>query len=256
MAEAITCTQADATWILTLNRPERLNAIDLDVCARLSELVRAADSNPNVRALIITGEGRAFSAGADISILEALPDGAAFRTFLTGLTDAYRLLETAATPSIAAINGAALGGGLELALSCDFRIATRMAKLGLPEIALGLLPGAGGTQRLPRLAHAGVARRMLLTGAPVTADEALAAAIIDEVVDIDDLMPTAQRLASTLVACSPAAVAAAKRLLDEGPSLGLEAAIKLEREVVSGLFDGSDRIEGLAAFRERRVPRF
>ena len=256
MTELITCDMSTSTWVLTLNRPDQLNAIDPETCARLAEIVGAADADPSARVLLITGAGRAFSAGADISVLETLADGPDFGRFVTHLTDAYRVIETARTPSIAAINGAALGGGLELALACDFRIASTTASFGLPEIRLGLLPGAGGTQRFPRLVGASVARRMLFTGLAIKSAEALEVGLVDQVVAPEDLMTAAQALASSLKEVSADAIAAGKRLLNEGAALDLAAAIELEREVVSELFEGPDRVEGIAAFRERRPPRF
>jgi enoyl-CoA hydratase len=207
-----------------------------------------------LRAIVVTGAGRAFSAGADISELDTLSDGHDFARFVHGLTVAYDRLQACPVPSVAAINGIAFGGGLELALACDLRLAAPGARLGVPEIKLGLLPAAGGSQRLARLLPAAVAKQMLMTGAPLGVEHAVRLGLLNAVED--DVLGAATALATTLAAGPPQALAAAKRLVDIGGPLPLEAGITLERETVSRLFDTRDRSEGLAAFREKRTPRF
>src|SRR3954447_5891723 len=182
--------------VLTLDRPERLNAIGSDTVALLHQALDRIEADADTRAIVVTGEGRAFSAGADISELDTLHDGADFARFVTGLTDVFGRLAACATPSIAAINGIALGGGCELALACDLRLAAPNARLGVPEIKLGLLPGAAGTQRLARLLPIAVAKHMLMTGAPLSADAALGFGLLNGV--HDDVLAAAMDLARAL----------------------------------------------------------
>ena len=155
--------------VLTLNRPGRLNAIGRDVLALLAAAVTEAAADERVRALVIAGAGRAFCAGADLDEIEALTDARAFRAYVAAMTEAYQLIADCPKPSVAALHGLAFGGGLELALACDLRVAEAGARLGMPEMKLGVLPGAGGTQRLPRLVPPGIAKQMILTGEPLTA---------------------------------------------------------------------------------------
>jgi len=240
--------------LLTLDRPSRLNAIGSDTVAELHQHLDVIEGDDELRAIVITGEGRAFSAGADISELDTLHDGTDFGRFVKGLTDAYDRLEASPVPSIAAINGMAFGGGCELALACDLRLAAPAAKLGVPEIKLGLLPAAGGSQRLARLLPAAITKHMLFTGAALDADTALRLGLLNSI--HDDVVVTALELAASLADGPPAAYAAAKRLVHEGGELSFAASIDLERALVSALFDTDDRVEGLTAFREKRPPRF
>lgn len=240
--------------LLTLNRPERLNAIGSDTVAELHAHLDLIEADDDLRAIVVTGAGRAFSAGADITELDSLIGGQAFARFVSGLTDAYARLEASPTPGIAAINGIALGGGCELALACDLRLAAPSARIGVPEIKLGLLPAAGGSQRLARTLPAAVAKHMLLTGVPLSADDAHRLGLVNSI--HDDVLDAALDLATTLADGPPRALAAAKRLVDVGGPLPLEAGVLLERETVAALFDTEDRIEGLAAFLEKRPPRF
>lgn len=242
--------------VLTLNRPGRLNAIGRDVLGLLAGAVAAAAADERVRALVITGAGRAFSAGADLDEIEALPDARAFREFIARMTEVYQMIADCPKPSVAALHGVAYGGGLELALACDLRVAESGARLGVPEVKLGMLPGAGGTQRLPRLAPAGLAKQMILTGEPITAERAYAVGLVNELAGPGQALTAALGLAARLAAGAPLALAAGKRLVDQGLGLDLAAAIGYERESVGRLFGTADRAEGLAAFRERRPPTF
>jgi enoyl-CoA hydratase len=241
---------------VTLARPDRLNAIGRDTLRELDEILRDLERDHDVRALVLTGEGRAFCAGADIDELSQLAGPADFAAFVREFTDVLARLEAHPLPSVAAIDGAALGGGLELALACDLRVASDAARLGVPEVRLGLLPGAAGTQRLPRLLPCGIALQMLLTGAPLDAVEAHRLGLVNELTGDDPALVGAERLARELAAGPPLAHAAAKRLVQEGASLALTDAVTLERDVVSGLFGTADAAEGLAAFREKRTPTF
>ncbi len=240
--------------LLTIDRPARLNAIGSDTIAELHTHLDVIEAESELRAIVITGAGRVFSAGADITELDSLRHGHDFARFVRGLTDGYGRLAAIPIPSIAAINGIAFGGGLELALACDLRIAAPGARLGVPEIKLGLLPAAGGSQRLARFLPPAVAKHLLLTGAPLNAEEALRWGLINSIED--DAVAVAMTLAASLAEGPPMALAAAKLLVDRGGPLALDDGIELERDTVAGLFDTADRAEGLAAFLTKRAPRF
>ncbi len=256
MGPALLSQTNGAITVLTLNRPDRLNAIGSDVLGLLVAAVAAAAADDQVRALVITGAGRAFCAGADLSEIEALPDARAFRGFIARMTEVYQLISDCQKPSVAALHGVAFGGGLELALACDLRVAEHDARLGVPEMKLGVLPGAGGTQRLPRLVPAAIAKQMILTGEPITAERAHALGLINELAAPGEAVPAALSLAAQVAAGAPLALAAGKRLVDQGLGMDLAAAISYEGESVSMLFGTADRAAGLAAFRERRPPTF
>ena len=246
----------DGIAVVTLTRPDRLNAIGTDTLAALDAALTELDADDSVRAFVVNGEGRAFCAGADIDELAGLDGAAGFARFVRAFTDVLDRLERHPKPSVAAIDGAALGGGLELALACDLRVASDGARLGVPEIKLGLLPGAGGTQRLPRLIPRGVALQMLLTGAPLGAVEAHRLGLVNELSGDSPAVVVAMRLARELAAGPPLALGAAKHLVQRGATLSLTDAIDLERETVAGLFVTDDAAEGLTAFRTKRAPEF
>jgi enoyl-CoA hydratase len=242
--------------ILTLNRPERLNAIGTPTIHDLAAILTDLAGDGDVGAVVITGEGKAFSAGADIAEFSAFQRPADFAEFIHRLSDTYAELQALPMPSIAAINGVAFGGGLELALACDLRVAAAGARLGVPEIKLGLLPGAGGTARLTRMLPPGIAKQLLLTGAPITASDAHRFGLVNEVVEEGAALTRSIELAETMAALPAQALAAAKRLVDQGVDMPLTAAVTLERETVSRLFGTDDRVEGVAAFLEKRPARF
>jgi enoyl-CoA hydratase len=246
----------DAIAVITLTRPDRLNAIGTDTLTALDAALGELSADDAVRALVIAGEGRAFCAGADIDELSTLAGAVAFAGFVHFFTDVLDRLEQLPKPSVAAIDGVALGGGLELALACDLRVASDRARLGVPEIKLGLLPGAGGTQRLPRLVPRGIAKQMLLTGEPLGALDAHRLGLINELSGDAPALVVAERLAATIAAGPPLAHAAAKRLIDDGATMALADAIALERATVSALYESNDAHEGLAAFRKQRPPEF
>jgi enoyl-CoA hydratase len=248
--------RADHVAVVTLARPHRLNAIGSDTLADLDAALSDLEADTDVRAFVITGEGRAFSAGADIDELSGLDGAAGFARFVRAFTDVLDRLEQHPTPSIAAVDGVAFGGGLELALACDLRVASDRARLGVPEIKLGLLPGAGATQRLPRLLPRGVATQMLLTGEALGAVDAHRLGLVNELSGEAPALVVAERLAREIAAGPPLAHAAAKHLVQRGVTLSLTDAIDLEREIVSDLFTTADAAEGLAAFREKRPPEF
>ncbi|WP_405622806.1 enoyl-CoA hydratase/isomerase family protein [Streptomyces sp. NBC_00076] len=242
----------DKIAVLTLDRPGQLNALGSRTMEQLTQALDDVRDNDDVRALVLTGAGRAFSAGADIGEIESCTTPGQFRAFVGRLTETFALLEDFPKPSVAAVHGFAFGGGLELALACDLRVAERGTRLGLPEMKLGVLPGAGGTQRLPRLVPPAVAKQMILTGEPIDAERAHALGLVNELAEPGGALKAAEALAAKLTAGAPLALAAGKRLIDYGLGMDLEAAIAYERETVSVLFSTEDRAEGLKAFRERR----
>ncbi len=241
---------------ITVNRPDRLNALDRATLLELQRALTAVQAEPAVRALILTGAGdRAFAAGADIRELAEL-DVLAARKYSRLGQDLLRQLELLSIPVIAAINGYALGGGLELAMACTLRIAAEQAKLGLPEVKLGLLPGFGGTQRLPRLIPAGVALEMMLTGEPLTAAEALQYGLVSRVVPAADLAVTAEKLAQKIAANAPLAVGFCLEAVRRGGEMGLDAALGLESNLFALACTTQDKKEGTRAFLEKRTPQF
>jgi enoyl-CoA hydratase/carnithine racemase len=246
----------DRVAVLTLDRPEVLNAIGTASTDQLQAALDRLHDDNRVRALVLAGEGRAFSAGADLGEIESFTQPYEFRAFVGRMTKVFANLQAFPKPSVAAVHGFAFGGGLELALSCDLRVAERGARLGLPEMKLGVLPGSGGTQRLPQLIPPAVAKQMILTGEPIDAERAYALGLVNELAEPGDALAMAFDLAGQLAAGAPLALAAGKRLIDEGLPMDLDAAIAYERETVSVLFCSRDRAEGLKAFRERRPGRF
>jgi enoyl-CoA hydratase len=253
---AVTYERRGAIALVTLRRAEQLNALSSTVVRALDAVIGELERQSDVRVIVVTGHGKAFSAGADIKEFSALDGPIAFRGFIELLQRTLRRLEQMAQPSIAAVNGIAFGGGLELAMACDLRIADPKARLGLPEIKLGLLPGAGGTQRLPRLVPSAVAAEIILTGNPVDASQALQIGLVNAVSEPGQSVERALALAETIAARAPLALTAAKRLRDQAAALPLDAGLQLERETVTKLFGTNDRVEGTAAFVEKRDPRF
>jgi enoyl-CoA hydratase len=236
--------------ILTLNRPECLNAIDREVLRLLAEHVAAAAADDAVRALVITGSGeRAFSAGADVSAFKQLSSAEAYE-LMRYAQDVYQQLDDVPKVSIAAINGYALGGGLELALACDLRVAAPGAQLGHPEITLANIPGWGGTQRLPRLVGEAVAKDLILTGRLVGAREALDVRLVHRIADADALQ-AALTLAATLSQYSPTAVALAKRAVHAARS-SPEAGFEVERLGVALCFATAEQQEAIRRFTDKK----
>ena len=242
--------------LLTLDRPERLNALSSEVAAAIADAVTSVTADPAVRSIVVAGEGRVFCAGADIAELRTLEGPHEFSAFVARLADAMQALARCPKPSVAAIHGVAFGGGLELALACDVRVADENAQLGVPEIKLGLLPGATGTARLSRMLTPAIAKQLLMTGEPLSAADAARLGLINQIVPSGGAREAALELARRLAALPPLALAAAKRLVDDGASMSLESAIIFERETVSILFATEDRVEGLNAFIEKRAPTF
>jgi enoyl-CoA hydratase len=248
--------QEGAVRTMTLNRPQALNALDpltLDELLRCCEDVRATS---DVRCVIITGAGtKAFVAGADIAAMEHMSalEGRAFACHGQRVLHA---VEELPVPVIAAVNGFALGGGLELALACDLIIASQTARFGQPEINLGIIPGFGGTQRLARRVGVGAARLLIYSGEMVDAHEALRLGLVNRVVAAEALMPEVQKLASALAAKAPVALQQAKAAVNIGGDIDLRDGCRYEAEAFAVAFGSEDRVEGMRAFREKRRPTF
>jgi enoyl-CoA hydratase len=243
-----------AVATVTVDRPDAMNALDVATLTDLRDRLAELKDDQNVRAVVLTGAGeRAFIAGADIKAMSAMDVAAAKSWGELGHAVARRL-ETMPKPTIAAINGFALGGGCELAAACDIRYASARAKLGQPEINLGIIPGWGGTQRLARLCGLGFAKELILTGRLVEADEALSRGLVDGVHDpvLDKALETARLLATK----SPVAIAAAKRAINHALQGDHVANLELEYTEFGGLFASEDAKEGLTAFIEKREPTF
>jgi enoyl-CoA hydratase/carnithine racemase len=242
-------------WI-ELDGADRLNPIGTSTYTDIASAVRDFDSDVQVRAVVIHGAGRAFSAGADIAEISSFADRAQFETFIHGFTDALDVLASSPLPVIAAVHGAAFGGGLELALACDLRVATADAKLGLPEAKLGVLPGAGGTQRLPRIVPLGVATEMLMLGVPISGRRGYDVGLINVLAETGNVVSCAAQLARQLADGSAQVPAALKSLLRATLTLPLADGIEGERTVAADLFDSADGREGFAAFVAKRAPSF
>jgi enoyl-CoA hydratase len=242
--------------VLTVNRPERLNALSRDLLEQIGRAVLTFAADPAQGALILTGAGeKSFVAGADIAELAALGPAEAveYSRFGQGVMDG---IEASAKPVIAAINGYALGGGCELALACHVRLAAEQAVLGLPEVGLGTIPGFGGTQRLPRIVGLGRAQELVMTGRRVKADEALALGLVSRVVPQGLLLAEAEALAHAILRNGPLAVAAALAAMRSGAGLPLEEGLRLEREAFGRMAASGDMREGLKAFLKKRPADF
>ena len=255
--ETILVERSDGVAFVTLNRPKVLNALNALMIAELRRAFATLEADDEVRVAVVTGAGeRAFAAGADIAELNALPSavrGAALARSGQALT---LQLERMRKPVIAAVNGYALGGGCELALGCDFRIASEKAKFGQPEVNLGLMPGFGGSQRTARLLGRGMALFLCLTGDTIDAHEALRIGLVEKVVPAAELADEVGRIARLIASKAPLAVEATKRAVDEGIALSTAAGLELEALHFGTLVDTADFAEGTRAFLEKRAARF
>ncbi|PYT37534.1 MAG: enoyl-CoA hydratase [Acidobacteria bacterium] len=241
---------------ITISRPEKLNALDRQTVQEIDRVVASAGQDPSVGVLIITGAGeKAFVAGADIGELASQTpvEGTAYARAGQAVLDR---LERLGKPSIAAINGYALGGGLELAMACTLRVAAESAKLGQPEVALGIIPGYGGTQRLARLVGAGRALEMILTGEPIDAREALRIGLLNRVVPAAELLPAAEALARTILTRGPVALRYALQAVHEGLQTTLNEGLSMEAALFGLCCATEDMREGTRAFVEKRKPAF
>jgi enoyl-CoA hydratase len=240
---------------ITFNRPDKLNALNHEMLAEFAGALEKVRRNPEIRVLLLTGTGRAFIAGADISeFLQFGPLEA--RQFSAAAHEIGFVLEALEIPVIACVNGFALGGGLEMAMACDFIYAADTARLGQPEINLGIIPGFGGTQRLSRLVGKGVAKEIVLTGRMVDAAEAKTLGLVAQVFPVDIFMEECRKVAQALAAKGRVSVRAAKQAIDRGFDLDLRNACLLEVDAFALCFASPDAHEGARAFLEKRQPKF
>jgi len=246
----------DGIATITFNRPKALNAMNAETMTELLHAATACKNDPNVKVLILTGAGqKAFVAGADISEMQNKNPVDAL-SFMELGHETLRLIETMAKPSIAAINGFALGGGTEISLACDVRFAAENAAFGQPEILIGIIPGWGGTQRLPRIIGMGRAKELILSGGQISAERAFEIGLVNRVMPLDQLMPEAQKFARKLAALPGFALKMAKHSINFGYDLSLDNATRLEAQCVSQCFSTDDQKEGMKAFLEKRKPAY
>ena len=246
---------ADRIAVLTVNRPDKLNALNGATIAELGQAIDELRGRDDVAGIILTGAGRAFVAGADISEI-ARNSAIEARQLARAGQDAFRRFETSPKPVIAAINGFALGGGCELAMACHVRIASEAAKFGQPEVKLGIVPGYGGTQRLPRLVGKGRALQLLMTGEMIDAAEAYRIGLVNRVVPAAELIGAARAMLVTIATQGPLAVAHCIEAVDRGLDMALDDAIALEASYFGLLSASADKAEGMRAFLEKRAPAF
>ena len=238
--------------VATINRPKALNALNSEVLSDLDELVATIKADDEIRALVITGSGeKAFVAGADIGEMSTLTKegGTAFGKHGN---DVFRAIETLPIPTIAAVNGFALGGGCELSMACDIRICADTAVFGQPETGLGITPGFGGTQRLARLVSPGMAKQLIYTAKNIKADEAYRIGLVNAVYPLEELMPAAEKLAETIAKNAPIAVRACKKAINDGLQVDMDAAVVIEEKLFGSCFETADQKEGMGAFLEKR----
>jgi enoyl-CoA hydratase len=241
---------------ITLNRPEALNAFSKEVVEEIMHTLEDVKNDENVRVVVLTGAGeKAFSAGADIKAMAGMTALKARELSLMGETLCLAL-ENLEKPVIAALNGYALGGGLEVAMSCDLRVASENARMGQTEINIGLIPGWGGTQRLTRLIGRGKAKELVFTGRMIDAKTAEQLGIINMVAPADKFKETVRQFALELASKAPVAVRVAKAVINKGADIGLDSALALEREAFGGVASTEDLKEGVSAFTEKRKPVF
>lgn len=236
---------------VTLNRPEKLNAMNAEVLEELAQAFTAAKINPKVKALLITGTGKAFCAGADINKLAECTAQTGYEFACHG-QNVFRLLETIGKPSLAAINGFAFGGGCELAISTSMRIASKNASFGQPEVKLGVIPGYGGTQRLARLIGKGRAMDLCLTGRFINAETALNWGLVSEVVEADALLDQAKTILKGILSMAPLAIAGVLEVIDHGYDMSLNDALHLEAVHFAKVCATADKQEGVSAFLAKR----
>jgi len=240
---------------VTINRPDKLNALNTAVREQFVAALADLDANDDVRVVIVTGAGeKAFVAGADIAEFDGETAYAGYH--LAKNFGIFEAPDKFSKPIIAAINGFALGGGCELAMACDIRIASEKAKFGQPEISLGILPGGGGTQRLPRLIGMGAAYKLLYTGDMIKAEEALQLGLVNEVVPPDQVMPRARELATTIASKSPAALRFIKETVRASARMPLDEGLRFETALFGLVFATDDKVEGIRAFLEKRKAEF
>ena len=251
----LTLTVAERIATLTINRPDKLNTLNDQVIEELSLAVDEIADRADIGGVILTGAGRAFVAGADIAELHGMNATQGKARAERGQRT-FRMYETSPKPTLAAVNGFALGGGCELAMACHVRIASESAKFGQPEVKLGLTPGYGGTQRLPRLVGKGLALQLLLTGEMIDAAEALRIGLVNRVVPAADLLPAATTMMTAMLANAPLALSGCIELVNRGYDLSLGDALSMEATTFGLLAGSADKREGTRAFLDKRPPKF
>ena len=241
----------DKICTVKINNPEAMNALNSTILSELDAAFTEIAANEDVSVVVITGEGRAFVAGADISQMSTMnaTEGKAFGVQGSAV---FRKIENLDKPVIAAINGFALGGGCELAMACDIRIASNKAKIGQPETGLGITPGFSGTQRLPRIVGPGKAKEIIYTAKPITADEAYRIGLVNSVVEPEALMDAAYAMAKQIAKNAPIALKYSKEAIDKGMQTDIDSAISLENDLFALCFSTEDQKEGMKAFFEKR----
>jgi enoyl-CoA hydratase/carnithine racemase len=257
MSDTVLFEQRGNIGYITLNRPDDLNAFNYEALTALGNIIEEVQLNPKeIRVVIVKANGRAFCAGADLKERRTLNEQQVRRN-VKKIRDVFSTLERLPQPSIAAINGFAFGGGFELALSCDFRYAVREAKMGLTEVSLGIIPGAGGTQRLPRLIGPAKAKELVLTARRITAEEAYQMGILNGLADNqEELLSLCEKLAEEITANAPLAVYQAKYAIDKGLGVDLQTGLDIESKAYEVIIPTKDRVEALKAFQEKRKPQF
>ena len=237
--------------LITINRPEVLNALNLEVIEQLDDILLRAESQEDVHVIVITGAGRSFVAGADIGeMVNYTADDA--KRFSHHGNNTMMHITRFPSPVIAAVNGFALGGGCELSMACDIRICADTAVFGQPETGLGITPGFGGTQRLARLVSPGMAKQLIYTAKNIKADEAYRIGLVNAVYPLDELLPAAEKLAETIAKNAPIAVRACKQAINEGLQVDMDKAVVIEEKLFGSCFQSADQIEGMSAFLEKR----
>ena len=255
MYETIKYEVKDSIAYVTINRPQAMNALNSQVLDELRGAFHEIAMDAEVKAVILTGEGKAFVAGADIAEMSKL-SGVEARTFAKKGHGVMNFIENIEKPVIAAVNGFALGGGCELAMACDFRIASAKAKFGQPEVGLGLIPGFGGNLRLPRLVGKGMAKYLIMSAEMIGADEALRIGLVEKVVEPEALLETCEGIARTICSKAPIAVAVAKNVINNGSNVDMKSASAYEVNSFGITFASEDMREGTSAFLEKRKPEF
>ena len=246
----VTLEKKGPVGVVTMNRPEALNALDKQVLEDLNTVLDQVEADPEILVAIVTGAGRSFVAGADIGQMSSFTavEGKAFGAYGNGV---FLKLENLTKPTIAAVNGFALGGGCELSMACDIRLASEKAKFGQPEVGLGITPGFGGTQRLARLVGAGMAKQMIYTARNIKADEALRIGLVNAVYPQEELLPAAEKMAAGIAKNAPIAVRNCKKAINEGLDMDMDEAIVLEEKLFGACFETEDQKYGMAFFLDK-----
>lgn len=254
--ETISCAKSDRIAIITLSRPKSMNALNSELLRELDAAISDIERDESIKVVILTGSEKFFAAGADITEINTIENSAGAHQFLKLVQKVINKVEDLEKPVIAAVCGLALGGGFELALACDMRLAAENAVFALPEIKLSLIPGGGGTQRLSRLVGTGRAKELIYTGDTIGAEEAFRIGVVNKVYPLSSLLDEARKIASKIAGHSSEALKAAKQAVTGGIDMDLKSAIVYEARCFEVLFSAEDRREGVEAFIKKRKPEF